>query len=366
MNNLPDPLAHIGFISVPEELAVSCTEFHIDPQIMLPVEFGDMKEKWNAKDITWEAIISGILRVLIHDQEHENADYYRKLILAIKPNIRHDFTKAGIMKAKNKDFQIAIEIFQALAALFPQYALNALNLALVYEDAAEYKKEDKPEIFQEYTDLAFGAYKEALKRDPDFAETYQNFAYFFLKQENLKKAKEQFKRYLQLEKNQEKCMEVRKIVQELDSFFDIDSLFKQAFDNISMGKEEQGIKKIMLLLEKKPDFWNGWFLLGWGLRRLKRFGEAKDAFNKALKYTKPNPDLLNELAITYMELGEFDQSEKQLKQALKMEPHNTKVISNLGVVAMKKGDSELAKGYFNTVLEFSTHDAIAQEFLKNL
>jgi Flp pilus assembly protein TadD len=171
---------------------------------------------------------------------------------------------------------------------------------------------------------------------------------------------------MQLEKNEEKCKPIREIVRELDDFFNIDNLFKQAFDNISMGKEEEGIKKITRLLEKRPDFWKGWFLLGWGLRRLKRFTEAKDAFNKALQYTKPNPDLLNELAITNMELGELELSERQLKHALKLEPHNTKVISNLGVVAMKKGDNKLAKGYLKAVLEFAPHDTLAKEFLKKL
>lgn len=367
MNNSHDPLTHIGFIAVPEKLIQSCNELHIDPHIMLPVEFGEeIKESWDVNEITWEAIVSGMLRVLIFDPEHKDADYYRKLIMALKPNILYEFTEAGIIKAKNKEFPIAIEIFQALSALFTQSASSALNLALVYEDAAEYQKKDNPDVFKEYTDLAFKAYKNALKRDPDLAEIYQNFGYFLLKQESFKKAKEQFKQYLQLEKDQEKCAPIQKLVKELDGFFNIDKLFKEAFDNISMGNEEQGIEKITRLLEKKPDFWNGWFLLGWGLRRLKRFKEARDAFNNALKYTKPNPDLLNELAIASMELGEFEQSEKQLKAALKLEPHNTKVISNLGVVAMKKGDNQLAKGYFKSVLEFSPHDAIAKNFLKNL
>jgi tetratricopeptide (TPR) repeat protein len=366
MENADNPLADIGFISVPEELAASAEGFCIDPQVMLPVEFGNNKEKWNSQHITWEAIISGMLRVLIYDRDHKNADYYRKLILALRPNIKHEFTEAGIIKAKNKNFKIAIEIFQALAALFPQCATSALNLALVYEDAAEHNKNDSSPIYQEYTDLAFAAYKDSLKRDPDLAEIYYNFGYFLLKQESFKKAKEQFKHYMQLEKNEEKCEPIREIVRELDDFFNIDNLFKQAFDNISMGKEEEGIKKITRLLKTRPDFWNGWFLLGWGLRRLKRFTEAKDAFNKALQYTKPNPDLLNELAITNMELGELELSERQLKHALKLEPHNTKVISNLGVVAMKKGDNKLAKGYFKAVLEFAPHDTLAKEFIKKL
>ncbi len=366
MKDTHDPLAGIGFIRIPPKLAETCTEFHLNPDILLPVEFGENKDGWSAANITWEAIITGILRVLIADPGHKHAAYFRKLVVALKPDIKHDFTKAGIIKAKNKDFPIAIEVFQALAALFPQCAVSRLNLALVYEDAAEYNKKTNQELFREYTDSAFTAYKQALTCDPDLAEIYQNLGYFFLKQGSFKKAGEQFSRYLELEKNSENRARIEKLITDLESLLYMDSLFKEAFDNISMGKEEQGIEKITVLLEKKPDFWNGWFLLGWGYRRLKRFEDAKQAFLKTMEKTQPNPDLLNELAITHMELGELEESEKQLKRALKLEPHNTKIISNLGVVALKKDDPALAEGYFNTVLEFSPNDAVALSFLKEI
>ncbi|MEJ2665252.1 MAG: tetratricopeptide repeat protein, partial [Spirochaetia bacterium] len=312
-------LKDIGFITIPDNLATGVKEFTLAPDIKLPVELGPDKLSWNTANITWEAIIAGILRVLIADPAYEHASYYRKLVITLKPNIKHDFTEAGIIKAKNKDFPVAIEIFEALHALFPGCAVSA--------------------------------YKHALQCDPELAEIYYNMGYFFLRQESFKKAKEQFSRYLELETDKEKRRHVEKIIGDLESLLQTDNLFKEAFDNISMGNEQQGIEKITALLEKNPDFWNGWFLLGWGYRRLGRFPEAKSAFLKALEKTKPNPDLLNELAITCMELGDLDQSEQYLKQALKQEPHNTKVISNLGVVALRNGDHELAEGYFKTVLE---------------
>jgi tetratricopeptide (TPR) repeat protein len=359
-------LKDIGFITIPDNLATGVKEFTLAPDIKLPVELGPDKLSWNTANITWEAIIAGILRVLIADPAYEHASYYRKLVITLKPNIKHDFTEAGIIKAKNKDFPVAIEIFEALHALFPGCAVSALNLALVYEDASEQYKKTGSDIFGEYTDRAFSAYKHALQCDPELAEIYYNMGYFFLRQESFKKAKEQFSRYLELETDKEKRKHVEKIIGDLESLLKTDNLFKEAFDNISMGNEQQGIKKITALLEKNPDFWNGWFLLGWGYRRLGRFPEAKPAFLKALEKTKPNPDLLNELAITCMELGDLDQSEQYLKQALKLEPHNTKVISNLGVVALRNGDHELAEGYFKTVLEFAPKDEIAGQFLKEI
>ena len=143
----------------------------------------------------------------------------------------------------------------------------------------------------------------------------------------------------------------------------MDSLFKEAFDNIKTGREEEGIKKISIFIDKYNDVWNAWFLLGWGYRRLGMYSEGKEAFKKALKLHEPLPDTLNELAICLMELGELDESLKKLQDALKMEPENTKVISNMGIVLLKMGKEDDAERYFKIVLEIDKEDKLAQKYL---
>jgi len=77
----------------------------------------------------------------------------------------------------------------------------------------------------------------------------------------------------------------------------------------------------------------------------------------------PHADLLNELAICLMELGELTESKKRLGEALRLEPENIKVISNLGIVALKSGHQDEARGFFRTVLELDPQDAIAARYL---
>ncbi len=370
-SNNPDtnlnPLSNIGYISIGKDINESIGDFRIDPNIMLPIEFPPGKDTLTPDDITWEAIISAMLRILAYNPEHENADYFREFILAVKPDIKDELTEAGILKARNKDFDIAIEIFMALEGLFPDCAITKLNLALVYEDRAyHYTRVEKKELAERYFDLAFSTYKRALTVDPSNPKIHYNFAYFFLKQKNYEKAKEHFELYLKWGEDKNKLAEAKKIVEEIQKNFLMDKLFKEAFDYIKMGKEKEGIEKIKLFLKEHNNVWNAWFLLGWGYRRLGMYEEGKEAFLKALKYHKPLPDTLNELAICLMELGKYDESFEKLKEALKLEPENTKVISNMGMVALKKGDKEEAKGYFRTVLEIDPEDPVAKHFLKEL
>ncbi|RKX86579.1 MAG: hypothetical protein DRP57_01200 [Spirochaetes bacterium] len=368
MNNLgKDPLENIGYISIGEDIREKIGEFTIDPDIMLPIEFPPGQEKISTENITWEAIISAMLRILAYKPEHENADYFREFILAVKPDIKNELTEAGILKARNKDFDIAIEIFMALEGLFPDSSLPKLNLALTYEDRAyQYEKLEKIELSDKYMELAFSTYKRALNIDPENPQIHYNLAHFYLRQNSFEKAREYLKTFLEYSDDYRKKKEAQKIIKEINETGLMDKLFKEAFDYIKMGKEEEGIKKIRKFLDKHSDVWNAWFLLGWGYRRLGMYKEGKDAFQKALQLHTPLPDTLNELAICLMELGDFDESFKKLSDALKLEPDNTKVISNMGILSLKMGNEDEAKKYFRTVLEIDKNDSVAKEYLKKI
>ena len=63
-----------------------------------------------------------------------------------------------------------------------------------------------------------------------------------------------------------------------------DENYKAAYDFIKKGQEEKGIEAIRDFLQSNPKVWNAWFLLGWGLRRLERYSDAKTAFLQAIKF----------------------------------------------------------------------------------
>jgi tetratricopeptide (TPR) repeat protein len=357
-----DPLKDIIFIKIPEKLIPALSN-DIDPDILLPIE--KMNAKSAAAQITLESIIAGMLRILIYDPNHENAAYYSGIVKKLRPNIKEEFTQAGMLKAKLKDFEIAIEIFRALVALFPDCPICALNCALAYHDAA-HQNTAQPELCDHYTEEAFKAYRAAIALHEVLPELHLNYAYFLLEQENYEKALTHFEIYLREEEDTNKKADIEKIVATLTGYTTQDKLFKEAFDYISLGKEKAGIEKVTELLKKNPDFWNAWFLLGWGLRKLGRYAEAKEAFLKALSLGPKKPDLLNELAIVHMELGELSESYGRLIEANKIEPENTKILSNLGIVCIKMDRSEEARDYFRAILSFSPDDEMAKNFLVSL
>lgn len=373
-----NPLDSIFFLNLPKDIRLSENNLEIDYSIPLPVQKKSItQENIDISELTTEMIFAGILTVLAYDTHNEHTEYYRRLILAARPDIKKELTEAAILKARNEDFDIAEEIFDALRGIDPEDVVTILNTAIFFDQRGEsYRKSGLEEDADAYDESAFRYYKQAMEAETPPPDVFFNSAFFFLRQKNYVKAKSSFETYLSLtsnlseddmDENQKyKIERAKEILRDINSRNLEDEQFKSAFELISMGKEEQGLEEIREFLSKNPTVWNAWFILGWGLRRLERWNDAKLAFEKSIECGSTEPDTLNELAICHLELGEFKESRECLVAALSLEPENTKIMSNMGYLELKMGNKEEAKKYFLTVLEFDPNDVIASNMLSQL
>jgi tetratricopeptide (TPR) repeat protein len=362
-----DPLKNIIFISMPEDFERSIGSLTVGSSILMPVELPPGGQEWTPGELSWEMIVAGMLKILAYQPEHKDADYYRNFIMEVKPTIVEELSNTGILKARNRDFDVAEEIFKALSNLLPRDTNSLLNLALVYEEHAEaYEQIGNERLREVCAERAFEAYKRAIVLDPESPEVHYNAGYFHLRQRNYSKVIEHFTAYLERDGKSERAERVRQIIEELRSHDLLDNLFKEAYDFIRLGKEREGIEKITGFLDAHPDVWNAWFLLGWAHRRLGEYEAGREAFERAIKLGSAETDTYNELAICLMEIGDLVESREQLMHALQREPENTKILSNLGIVSMKEKKLEEAIGYFEAVREIEPDDPVAQKYLEIL
>jgi tetratricopeptide (TPR) repeat protein len=414
------PASRIVFLSVPESLRGHLETpsgegsasgdkpedaFAIDPAVPIPVELppGETTLDWDA--FSWEMILSGMIRV-ISDFPLENPvdfpaespapsqgkspaespaesprdggplssrltrariDYYRRFVLAVKPNILREFTEASILKAKNGDYPMALEITAALEGLFPRSPVVLLNRALILEERAEaLEKSGRDAEAEEENQRAQEAYLQVLALNPPFPNGLFNGGFFFMKRQDFEKARECFAAYIPLAEEGEKKERAGILLREITEQGLDDAMFREAYECIRRGDEEQGLLLIRDFLERHSDVRNGWFLLGWALRRLGRWEDGAASFRKAMELGGDDGNTRNELAICLMELGDYRAARKELEAALWEEPENVKIISNLGVLAMKQGEDDEAAGFFRTVLDLEPEDPVAREYLAEL
>ena len=377
--NTVNSLESVFYISMPENFKLSDESFQIDTSIQLPVQKKDSDAPgvFNPSEITAEQILAGILTVLAYDRKNEHLDYYRSLLLKAKPEIKKELCEAAILKTKNEDFDLAEEIFLALIGLDPEDEAIILNMALFLDQRADsYRRAGLFDDADAYDADAYAYYKQAMDSDNPIPDAYFNVGFYFMKQYKYREAKDSFETYLALtcdysdedmgENGVYKKERAQEILNEIKNQNMDDVRFQNAFDLISKGEDEKALEEIRLFLQNNPEVWNAWFMLGWALRKMGRFEDAKQAFLEAIKFgAEKNADTLNELALCSIQLREFSLAKKYLLDAFALEPESTKIISNLGYLALAEGNKQEARNYFATVLEYDSNDKIAAaELLK--
>jgi tetratricopeptide (TPR) repeat protein len=361
------PLENINYISLPDDIERKIGEFEIDTSIPLPVEVPKGSEQLLGS-LSWEMIIAAMLKLFAYQPEHPHLDYFRRFIEEIQPNIVAEMTQTGIFKARNHEFELAEEIFRSLVNFAPDQESNFVNLALLFEEKAkQHRERSEPQAEEASIEQAFEAYKRGSGFHPQAPDLHFSAGHFFLQQGNIPKAKEHFTTFItNAEEDSEKVEQVRQVLKEIDTKRQDDLVFNEAFDFIKMGQEERGIERIHYFLDRNPEVWNGWFLLGWGLRKTGHYTDAKAAFEKSLELNADHSDTLNELAICNLELEEYSEAKQHLEAALQIEPENTKIISNLGILSLKQGDRQLARRFFLTVLELDPDDPLAPQYIDKI
>ncbi|MDE0227868.1 MAG: tetratricopeptide repeat protein [Spirochaetaceae bacterium] len=372
------PLARIAYISLPEDFNYEFAEFRVDPAVALPIELEPEVTSVSPEDLTWDASIAAMLKVLAYHPHHDDAAYFRRFIRAAKPTVAAELTEAGIIKAHNGDFAIAEELFLALTGLNPDDTSAGLNLAFAYEQHAQAVERANTEEAAENADTADGlrrsaerAYFRVLDLDPLHAETHINLAHFYLGQRRYADARPHLEVYVRHGKDDEQRADAQRILRQMSSDGLADDSFRAAYELIRGGSEAEGLRKIERFLDLHPDVWQAHFLRGWGLRRSGAFAEARLAFESVLAQGREADaaglaDTHNELAICNLELRCYDDAERNLRSALQLDPENTKIISNMGILAMKQGRLDDARRYFATIRELDPNDPLAPRYLHQL
>ncbi len=375
-----NPLESVYFIQLPEDFKFTEKAMHIDQTIPLPVQKKDNEDPgtFNMDELNVEQILAGLLTVMAYDQENKNILYYRSLLNKARPNLKKELTEAAILKTKNADWDFAEEIYASLRGFDPEDIATILNTALFFDQRADsYRSSGLTEDADAYDSDALFYYRQAMDAEPAVPDAFFNSAFYYLKKHNFKEARSCFETYLALtcemsddemgENGIYKKNRAQQLIDEISNRNMEDDHFIAAHDLISKGEVDKGLDEIRLFLEKNPDVWNAWFMLGWGLRQKKRWSDAKMAFEKSLTLEGgKKADTYNELAICEMEENNLTKAKEHLLAALSLEAENTKIISNLGYLSLKEGKPSEAAAYFQTVLEIDPSDALAASELAKM
>ena len=113
-------------------------------------------------------------------------------------------------------------------------------------------------------------------------------------------------------------------------------------------------------LEKRPEDLRGWSVLAPAYMRMKRFQDAANAFQKAIRLSPPNAGLHTAFgeALTMSEAGLVSaDAQSAFQKALEIDPKQAKARFYLGIAKYQDGDKEEALRRWNELLASAPADA---------
>jgi cytochrome c-type biogenesis protein CcmH len=112
--------------------------------------------------------------------------------------------------------------------------------------------------------------------------------------------------------------------------------------------------KLAARMQKNPGDAEGWKMLGRAYRAMEQFGEANNAYRKAVELRPQDAELLADYAESLaLAAGRSLAGEptRLLDRARKLEPRNTKVLTLSGSAAFERKDYKAAIGYWEVLIK---------------
>ena len=126
---------------------------------------------------------------------------------------------------------------------------------------------------------------------------------------------------------------------------DYKSFFKIADLLRDLGKKDEAIQMLEMLIKAKPDCYEGSCLLGELLCEQERFKEAANVYNAALIYNPGEFDLYYNLGIVYTRLSDFQMAKEMYEKAAAINHKMYGANYNLGLIAFIQRDYDTAEKF---------------------
>lgn len=300
------------------------------------------------------------------------------------------------------DYQTAIKMLEELVYVNPKFILPAQKLASLYiktkqlnkakeiYDNILLKNQISAEVLHQYailssslcdTDTAEKMLKKVIRMNPEIAKAHKDLGIIYLNKRLFDYAEDEFKKAMELAPNDfEIVFEYGNYLysvsknKEADEFYakaleiapdNVLGLTFMALNKLVLNKLDDAQNYIMKAVKLEPNHEYVQYCVGRILYAKKDYEEAKRYLIRAVEQ---NPDIetLNTLALTYFELGEYEQALNIFKNIDSKRPKSISVLMSLAKCCEKLQDNDNALKYLDEVVDIFPDDEEAHEMIRRL
>ena len=327
--------------------------------------------------------------------------HYKQLALLCPGKENYKYNIVTCYEAMG-DYQTAIKMLEGIVYVNPKFILPAQKLANLYVktnqlskakdlyDNILLKEKVTAETLHQYavlssslqdTETAERILKKDIKMNPDMARAHKDLGTIYLNKRLFDYAEEEFKTALKIApKDFEILFEYGNYLysisknEEAEKYYtesleiepkNVLALTFMALNKLVMNQVDEAKKYIMKALEVEPHHEYVQFCAG---RILYAKGEYEDAKRYLISAVEQNPDIetQNTLALTYFQLGNYEQALNIFKNINTKFPNSVSVLMDIARCYENMDDKDNALSYLDKVVDIFPDDEDAHEMIRRL
>ena len=300
------------------------------------------------------------------------------------------------------DYETAIKMLEGIVYVNPKFILPAQKLASLYiktnqlnkakdlYDNILLKEKVTAETLHQYailssslqdTETAERILKKVIRMNPEMARAHKDLGTIYLNKRLFDYAEEEFKTALKIApKDFEILFEYGNYLYSISKNEEADKYYTEsleiepknplaltfmALNKLVMNQVDEAKKYIMKALEVEPHHEYIQFCAG---RILYAKGEYEDAKRYLISAVEQNPDIetQNTLALTYFQLGNYEQALNIFKNINTKSPKSISVLMDIARCYENLNDKDSALSYLDKVVEIFPDDEDAHDMIRRL
>ena len=334
--------------------------------VELPILLEDLSNKLQKNEqefmITTEILVKGIAYLLGVDPDFK----YREEYIRILENLSPDIVKALMILGNNTFDQgekIKGMIFLKGAATVspnePKVLFNyAVALLTIVEDLRNEENPDHQKNSRErvavFQEEAGKTLEKLIELEMDHALAHYHLGFLYKKDSLFQKAEIIWKKALEFGLEEHLEEHVNTLLREIEDLVQ----YEKGYQKILQGDAVAGLKELLELEERYPEWWNLHFFIGLAYRQQEQYPKAITYFQRVLELEERIPDPYVEIALSFAGLRKYQKAVEYFEKAHQKDPESGEILSNLAMVNLELGNLEKAEQYIEASLEIDPADEI--------
>jgi len=361
--HLKERVNDIVFIHLKDNKQLEIKGFIFDDKIPLPIPFKEVVNRVKAEseieDISILKVVQGMIYIMGIDSGFKYNESYKEFLIKFDENIIKTVLQQGfrLIEAGNKID--ALICFKACLYIDENDLDSLYNYARCCEELA-IESSDKP--IKDLEEEAIDVFERLMELYPDFPLSYYHLGFHYANRKHYKKAQIIWEKFIEKGADENKEIEILNKISEINHKVQ----YEEGYNLVINGKPSDALNKLLPLEEKYPEWWNLQFFVGLAYRQLMNFEDALKHFEKAYRIKTNQVEILNEIGLCNISLGRNNEAIKYFKRALDINEKDSEILCNLGIAYLQMDQMKLAEEYVEKSLEINPDDEISKAWMSKI